>query len=226
MFHKTENAKCSFLEQTKAAREERALEKKKDEAAIIIQANIRGWLARVKFAQNVLSEFDKTIPDLPDDNTKQNFIPAIEVYRQSSRLLLIWRKERDKERFLKLCRYLVATLNVDSPKLSYVGVALNKENVLRWISHMNDILWKCCEYIDDLKPEYANDMKSILLYLHVLVSFTSTNTWAVLKNKNMEVLKSGMNQLCANLMGQLFHRGFYLSLKVHFIDISDIIHTI
>lgn len=215
MFHKTENSKCSFLEQTKAAREERALEKKKEEAAVTIQANIRGWLARVKFAQNVLREFDRTIPDIPDDNTKQQtFIPAIEIYRQSSRLLLIWRKERDKERFLKLCRYLVATLTVDSPKLSYVGMALNKEYVLRWISHMNDILWKCCEYIDDLKPEYANDMKSILLYLHVLVSFTSTKTWAVLKNKNMDVLKMGMNQLCANLMGQLFHRGFYLTLKV------------
>lgn len=79
---------------------------------------------------------------------------------------------------------------------------------------MNNILWKCCEYIDCLKPELPNDMKSILLYLHVLVSFTSTNTWAALKHKNMEVLKSGMNQLCSNLMGQLFHRGFYLTLKV------------
>lgn len=93
-------------------------------------------------------------------------------------------------------------------------MALNKDYVLQWISHMNDILWKCCEYLDDLKPEYASDMKSILLYLHVLVSFTSTNTWAVLKHKNMEVLKSGTNQLCANLMGKLFHRGFYLTLKV------------
>lgn len=54
MFHKTENQKCSFLEQTKAAREERALEKKRDLAATIIQAHIRGWLARLKFTQNIL----------------------------------------------------------------------------------------------------------------------------------------------------------------------------
>lgn len=160
-------------------------------------------------------EFDKTIPDIPEDTTtKPNYIPAVDIYRQSYRLLLIWRKDRDKERFLKLCRYLVSTLDLDSPKLSYVGMALNKEYVLRWISHMNELLWKCCEYIEDLKPEYASDMKSILLYLHVLVSFTSTNTWAVLKHKNMDILKSGMNQLCANLMGQLFHRGFYITLKV------------
>lgn len=86
---------------------------------------------------------------------------------------------------------------------------------------MNNILWKCCDYLNDLKPEFASDMKSIVLYLRVLVSFTSTNTWNVLKHKNMEVLRSGMNQLCANLMGQLFHKGFYVTLKVStFIFIS------
>ncbi|KAL1490103.1 hypothetical protein ABEB36_012844 [Hypothenemus hampei] len=78
---------------------------------------------------------------------------------------------------------------------------------------MNNVLWKCCEYLQKLKPELSSDMKLIILFLHTLVCFTSTNTWMVLKNKNMEILKPGMNQLCANLMGQLFHRGFYLVLK-------------
>ncbi|CAH1155824.1 unnamed protein product [Phaedon cochleariae] len=213
MFHKTESSKGTFLEQTKAAREERALEKKRESSTILIQANIRGWLCRVKFARKIINDFDSIIADVPEDNSKLQFKPAVEIYHQTLRLLLIWRKSRDKERFPKLCHYIVATLDSDSPKFSYVGVALNKDYVLRWISHMNDILWICCEYLNDLKPEFASDTKSIVLYLHVLVSFTSTNTWNVLKNKNMEVLKSGMNQLCANLMGQLFHKGFYLVLK-------------
>ena len=54
MFKKTENTKGSFLEQTKAAREERAQEKKKEWAASIIQAHIRGWLARKKFCRRIL----------------------------------------------------------------------------------------------------------------------------------------------------------------------------
>lgn len=54
MFHKAENAKGSFLEQTKAAREERALEKRREQAATIIQANIRGWLARIRFTNSIL----------------------------------------------------------------------------------------------------------------------------------------------------------------------------
>lgn len=46
---KPESQKGTFLEQTKAAREERALEKKRENAAVIIQAHVRSWLARCKF---------------------------------------------------------------------------------------------------------------------------------------------------------------------------------
>ncbi|KAF5298208.1 hypothetical protein FQA39_LY02632 [Lamprigera yunnana] len=212
MFNKAEDTKTSFLEQTKAAREERALEKRKETAAIIIQSNVRGYLARTSFIRNILKEFDETIPQVTDMDCK-SLIPAIQVYYQAKRLLLIFNKERDMDRFETLCRYLVVSLESDSPKLSYVGVAFNKEHVMQWISHINDVLWKCCDYLEELRPEFANDMKNVLLYLHVLVSFTNTNTWIVLKKKNMDVLKLGMNKLCANIMGQLFHKGFYLTLK-------------
>ncbi|KFM66382.1 hypothetical protein X975_18341, partial [Stegodyphus mimosarum] len=40
------NSKDQFLEQTKAARLERALEKKREQAALTIQAYARGYFAR------------------------------------------------------------------------------------------------------------------------------------------------------------------------------------
>lgn len=55
MFHKADNtAKCTFLEQTKAAREERKLEKRREEAAVLIQCYIRRWLAKKKFIRTIL----------------------------------------------------------------------------------------------------------------------------------------------------------------------------
>lgn len=158
-------------------------------------------------------EFDETIPTF-GEGVKPTLLPSIQVYRQASRLFIVWQKGRDVESFVKFCRYLILSLESESPKLSYVGIALNKDYVLNWICHMNKVLWKCCELLDDLKPEVASDMKLVLLYLHFLVSFTSTSTWTVLKSKNMEIFKSGMNQLCANLMGNLVNKGFYLILKV------------
>jgi ubiquitin-protein ligase E3 B len=54
MFNKTESTKGSFLKQAKAAREERAHEKKREWAATFIQAHVRGWLARRKFSGRIL----------------------------------------------------------------------------------------------------------------------------------------------------------------------------
>lgn len=141
---------------------------------------------------------------------------------------MVWKKDQDKVRFSNLCRYIVATLESDSPKFSYVGVSLNKEYAVTWIFHMKKILWICCEYLNELHPEYKNDMKLILLYLHTLVSYTSSNTWNILKSKSFEILKTGMNQLCANIMGYLVQKNFYLILKVLFYlycRIYEKIHT-
>jgi ubiquitin-protein ligase E3 B len=54
MFNASESKKDGFLEQTKAAREERAQEKRRDQAATSIQAYIRGWLSRKRFAKEIL----------------------------------------------------------------------------------------------------------------------------------------------------------------------------
>lgn len=207
---KQESQKGTFLEQTKAAREERAREKKRENAAIKIQANFRGFLGKRRFCNTILEEFDK---EFSDDPKVENLKPALQQYRVVRRFLMIWKKERDKERFEKLCRYIVVSLDAESIRNSYVGVALNKEYSVLWISHIKNILWKCCDYLEDLRPEVMSDTRSILLLLHTLVAFTSNNTWAILRVPSMSNLRSGMSQLCANIMGHLVMRGFYITLK-------------
>lgn len=46
MFSTHESNREAFLEATREAREERAAERRRDEAAVAIQAAIRGWLVR------------------------------------------------------------------------------------------------------------------------------------------------------------------------------------
>ncbi|KAK3084950.1 hypothetical protein FSP39_021947 [Pinctada imbricata] len=76
-----------------------------------------------------------------------------------------------------------------------------------------------CRYLlasmdsDNLKPENHMDMKSIMLYLRMLVTFTSTNTWKILRGKAGESLTPGMNQLCNNIMGYLNTKGLYPVLE-------------
>ncbi|XP_041977850.1 ubiquitin-protein ligase E3B [Aricia agestis] len=216
MFPKS--SKDSFLEQTKAAREERALEKKREQSVIKIQALVRGWLERQKFVRLILNEFDELLPEpvnqsSQDENHQPEVIQALDVYKVTCRLFLIFKQDRDKRRFEKLCKYIVQSLHSESVKVSYVGVFLNKEYSLQWISHIKDLLYKCCQYLEALKPESPVDMQSILIHLHTLLAFTATNTWALTRLRNFEKLRGGMTQLCANIMGSLFHRGYYLTLK-------------
>lgn len=106
------------------------------------------------------------------------------------------------------------TLDSESPKISYVGLALNKDYYISWILQMKTVLHHCLSGLDSLKPERVSDHKSILLRLHTLVSFTSPGTWAIQKVKGMDQLKTGMNQLCANIMGHLVNNRFYATMQV------------
>ena len=58
MFEKSDTQKNSFLEQTKSARINRLLEKESEEkqnsAILIIQKNVRGFVARSKFNKRLL----------------------------------------------------------------------------------------------------------------------------------------------------------------------------
>ena len=47
------------------------------------------------------------------------------------------RKER--ERLERLLKYVVASLDLDSPKTSYIGVFLLKDHSLAWIAHVKQL---------------------------------------------------------------------------------------
>lgn len=52
--------------------------------------------------------------------------------------------------------------------------------------------------------------------MRTIVAFTSSNTWTILKSNNLAPFKSGMNQLCKNIMGHLVQKGFFEYLRVNF----------
>lgn len=141
--------------------------------------------------------------------------PSLDVYPIASRFLKRFRDANtdDSERLERLCRYLIASLDADSARLSYIGVALQKEHSIAWIRHIKLLLYHCCECMKCLRPEHPADSISLALYLHTLVAFTSTGQWAMLRGKQLAALRPGMTQLCNNIMGGLVQKGFYQTLR-------------
>lgn len=205
-----------FITAQKAAREERAMEKRRDQAAIKIQSAVRGFVVRKKFRRQVVADLDGLLSSADDVELQ----PCVPVFNVASRFLSILTRNdwpvAHRERFERLCKYLIRSVETDSTtKSSYIGVALNQKYSLAWIRHIKIFLCKCCDLLEQLKPESHVDSVSLALQLHTLIAFTSPNTWMLLqKNKQLAPLLPGMNQMCANIMGALVKRGFFATLKM------------
>ncbi|XP_022242610.1 ubiquitin-protein ligase E3B-like isoform X2 [Limulus polyphemus] len=206
------SSKNQFLEQTKAAREERALERKREKAASVIQAHVRGFVARQKLKNELRKSFDAVFQKIEEDEQPQ-LVPALEMNEVIQGFMFVLHQSDDKERFERLCRYIITSMDSNSLKYCYVAIALNKDYAVQWIQQLKKVLWQCCIFLNHLKPEVSRDTKSMMLYLHMLVTFTNTATWKILKEKSRESLKPAMNQLCNNVMGHLVTKGMYASLQ-------------
>ena len=101
-------------------------------------------------------------------------------------------------------------------QISYVSVAFNKKLAVQWIHQLKTLLWKCCLYLKHLKPELPQDYKQIMLYLNMLITLTSTNSWLLLKEfpQVYEPLKPVVNQLCNNVINSLVSKGLYANLQI------------
>ncbi|KAB1255567.1 Ubiquitin-protein ligase E3B [Camelus dromedarius] len=159
---------------------------------------------------------------------------AVEIQAHVRSFLCRRRLQREiRWRFEKLCRCILSSMDAESePKVWYVSLALSKDLTLLWIKQIKNILWYCCEFLEQLKPEILQDSKLITLYLTVLVTFTDTSTWKILRGKGLwdllqksspnsflclgESLRPALNHICANIMGHLNQCGFYSVLQTAF----------
>lgn len=214
--HLDTGKKAEFIDKAKAAREERACDKRRDQAAVQIQSLVRCYLVRCRFNKQIRKEIDAllSIPKEPDAEYKPSFQSATDVFHLLQKFLMVFKEVEDMQRFEYLCRYILATMNSETlTKSVFVSVILSKDLVVAWIDQVKRLLWRSCLYFKTLKPESQRDLKMITCLLHLLITFTSTQSWKFLSAKNGDSLKPGMNQLCKNLMGHLNSKGFYPILQ-------------
>ncbi len=189
--------KSEFLASTKAAREQRMAERERETAAVKIQALIRGFINRRRLKKRLVADLDAVIDE---------WTTALVAFKAASAFLNLAFDE-DYERLNSFCGRVLESLESSSSKVSYISVSLNKEFALRWIAHIKKLLLACSRRLADLGAKSAKEAPTLL---RMLVSFTATNTWALIKaNKAL----SGMSQLCSNWMGFLVQNGFYGHLK-------------
>ncbi|OUC41125.1 HECT-domain protein [Trichinella nativa] len=119
--------------------------------------------------------------------------------------------------YLLLVRYLLLSSEASDLENNIVIVALTPSSVFSWLHLMRKILCKCIIFLANLRLDHVNDTK-LNLYLHLLLSFTSTASWAALKSEEVFALggklRPSMDKLCERLLINLVHADFYPQLSV------------
>ncbi|XP_053181199.1 ubiquitin-protein ligase E3B [Scomber japonicus] len=210
MFSVTQSSKSEFLDKARQAREERRGQKEKERAAINIQALVRRFLCRCRLQKQIRKEVDDYFQPSEPGTSKRN---ALSIFKIARKLLFIYCPE-DKMRFEKLCRAILASMEVENePKVWYVSLALSKDLTIPWLKQIKDVLWTCCQLLKNLKPDILQDNKLVTLYLTMLVTFTDTSTWRIVRGKG-EALRPALMRICENIMGHLNQKGFYSILQI------------
>ncbi|XP_017269469.1 ubiquitin-protein ligase E3B [Kryptolebias marmoratus] len=210
MFSVPQSSKSEFLDKARQAREERKGHKEKEKAAATIQALVRRFLCRCRLQRQIRKEVDDYFQANETGTTKRN---ALSIFKIVRKLLFIYSQD-DKTRFEKLCRAILASMEVENePKVWYVSLALSKDLTIPWLKQIKDVLWTCCQLLKNLKPDILQDNKLVTLYLTMLVTFTDTSTWRIIRAKG-EALRPALTRICENIMGHLNQKGFYSILQI------------
>uniref|UniRef100_A0A8C5H7Y4 Ubiquitin-protein ligase E3B n=1 Tax=Gouania willdenowi TaxID=441366 RepID=A0A8C5H7Y4_GOUWI len=210
MFSAPQSSKSEFLDKARQAREERKGVKEKERAAVLIQAMIRRFLCHCRLQKQIRKEVDDYFQAPETGSSKRN---ALSIFKTARKLLFIYRPE-DKMRFEKLCRSILASMEAENePKVWYVSLALSKDLTIPWLKQIKDVLWIGCQLLKKLKPDILQDNKLITLYLTMLVTFTDTSTWRIVRGKG-EALRPALTRICENIMGHLNQKGFYSVLQI------------
>ncbi|EDL19913.1 ubiquitin protein ligase E3B, isoform CRA_a [Mus musculus] len=181
MFTVSQTSRAWFIDRARQAREERLVQKERERSAVTIQALVRSFLCRRRLHRDIRKEIDEFFSADESGSSKRS---ALCIFKIARRLLFICKTTEDSERLEKLCRSILNSMDAENePKVWYVSLALSKDLTLLWIKQIKSILWHCCELLGQLKPEILQDSRLITLYLTMLVTFTDTSTWKILRGK-------------------------------------------
>ncbi|KRZ54269.1 Ubiquitin-protein ligase E3B, partial [Trichinella nativa] len=197
----------SFLERVRSAREQREAEQRLKHAATLIQKRFLGIDPRFSDTEEEKQRSELKCKRIVNDIDIPTTVIAVHVTV----------REFSSPEYLLLVRYLLLSSEASDLENNIVIVALTPSSVFSWLHLMRKILCKCIIFLANLRLDHVNDTK-LNLYLHLLLSFTSTASWAALKSEEGVCLHGGklrpsMDKLCERLLINLVHADFYPQLS-------------
>ncbi|XP_023589423.1 ubiquitin-protein ligase E3B [Trichechus manatus latirostris] len=119
MFTTSQTSRAWFIDKARQAREERLVQKERERAAVEIQAHVRSFLCRSRLQREIRREIDEFFNADDSGSSKRS---AVCIFQIARKLLFLFRIKEDNERFEKLCRCILSSMDAENePKVSGLG---------------------------------------------------------------------------------------------------------
>ncbi|TGZ73457.1 hypothetical protein CRM22_001505 [Opisthorchis felineus] len=201
MFEKVHPEHTTFIETKRKERDERREARLREQAAICIQRNWRGFRDRKLVLHRFRTQFDQCL--VPDS-------AVVELLRAIKYLLFKFSPQHDKQRFELLIRHIMSTIETAKPDISFLALALRKATLLDWISVTKWIFVYTLHYLSELDPCTPSGSRLLSLFLSFLLVVTDYSCWSFYDEK----LKSSMQQLNAVLLDHMIQYQLYEKLHL------------
>ena len=154
--------------------------------------------------KKVAERFDAAFPPIEEGGEVKIAATSLELYRTARLTLAFPGDVKGRvERLERMLRYIVASLDSDSPKISYIGVFLSKAHSVAWIAHVKQLTLEASRALAALTTDSSTYHRRSAFLVLALISFTSTSTWALLKSPAMAALAPHMTSICKTVAGSL-----------------------
>ncbi|CAF0839771.1 unnamed protein product, partial [Didymodactylos carnosus] len=208
MFSVNQSSKTDFLQNLNEARDARRREKDLQHATVLIQANIRGYLARKKFNDQIRNELINAFQEYNDPKKKYTMQLASKMFSHTRHFLTYYQRGKAKQRsgdlnylLLNVFTYIINSLQADEIKYSYLAAFFNKDLNSRWMSlnHEYSLLaLKILETNEVLLLLFlltSQDIQLSMNALQFLVVMTDYECWKSIQKNISDILKTTMEAL-------------------------------
>lgn len=228
------NKSAELVEEARAAREQRAQEKRRLEAVIMIQVKhcVGGtWISTVAANQGLpvqsffrrclcvkhlraecQREFDEIFRQFSYANEAIPAFSAEDAFSMLRQFLFMFNLKEDRDRFRNVCYYLIASISCEKPQQNFMTVMQKSESVSLWRRIVLMILKICVRYLQPLNPENSLDAKDIVSYSQVIIMLTHPSQWKAVKIPN-EVVQKVLNGLTVKWLQELISAGLFPAVQ-------------
>ena len=196
----------TFVKQLQKSREQRSVSKNKGESILKIQSTMRMRLSN----KRLFTSFRNDIDSFLSKEYKQ--LNALEIFRIAKKIVFVYNPEKDQERLLHICHFILQSMDSSNKKAWYVGLALHRSYASDFIMQLKKVLVYASDLLGCYSPSNPEHMFRMQTYLRFIFLFTDYKLWKI-TSKCTEPIMAKLQEICLKLMLNLVSKGFYSNLK-------------